>query len=169
MRRPAAQIGFTTVELVVTLIIIGLLAAVAGPRFFDLDVFHARGFYDEVLSALRYAQRTAIAQRRVVYVRLDTTSVSACYANTFPCTAPADQVPGPYGEKPFSVNAGSGVSLAPVTTLFFDALGRPHNGTDPVPTSQINTSTFTANLTISLTGGGDTRTVTVERETGYVR
>lgn len=151
------------VELIVTIMIVGILAAVAGPRFFEIDAFRARGFYDETLAVLHYAQKTAIAQRRSVYVRLDgaTETLTACYTSVFPCAA-VNQVPGPYGEKPYTVTAASGVDLQTTGTYFFDALGRPYNAADTVPTS-----TFTA-LTITIVGGGDTRTIKVEQETGYV-
>lgn len=155
--------GFTLVELVLVIVLLVILAISFGPRFFEIDAFRARGFYDEALSALRYAQKTAIAQRRAIYVNLAETSVSICYTSVFPC-APADnQTPGPYGEKPYSISADTG-SLSPTQTLFFDALGRPYKDTDTVPISTFNTP-----LILTLTGGGDTRTITVEQETGYVR
>ena len=37
------------------IVIIGVLAVVALPRFFDRSVFDERGFFDEALSAVRYA------------------------------------------------------------------------------------------------------------------
>lgn len=147
------------------LILIGILAATAGPRFFDRGSFHARGFYDEALSILHYAHKTAVAQRRAVWFQLDATNerITLCYANTFPCSTPANQVPGPYGEKPYTVTAASGVDLQTTTaSYFFDALGRPYNSGDTVPTSNFIT------LTVSIVGGGQTRTITIERESGYV-
>ncbi len=159
--------GFTLVELVLVIVLLVILAISFGPRFFEIDTFRARGFYDETLSALRYAQKTAIAQRRAIYVKLDATSVSTCYTSSFPISPPcggsANQVPGPYGEKPYSISAGTG-SLSPTQTLFFDALGRPYNADDTVPNS-----TFNTRLTLTLVGGGDTRTIKIEQETGYVR
>lgn len=157
--------GFTVVELTVILILIGILFVSVAPHFFDRDVFRARGFYDEALSILRYAHKTAIAQRRSVYFNLDAASeqIALCYTSTFPCSTAADQVPGPYGEKPYTVTAASGVDLQTTTaTYFFDALGRPYSSGDSVPTSNFSTLTF------SIVGGDQTRTITIEGESGYV-
>ena len=53
--------GFTLVELIVTMVLLGIIAAVAIPRFFDQQAFRERGFYDEAVSAARYAQKFAVA------------------------------------------------------------------------------------------------------------
>jgi MSHA pilin protein MshC len=67
------------VELVMTMIIIGIIGAVAAPRFFSNDVFQERGAADQIRAALRYGQKIAVAQRRVVNVNIS--SVPAANAN----------------------------------------------------------------------------------------
>lgn len=85
------QKGFTLVELVATLVIIALIAAVGGPLFFDIDVFRQRGFFEETLSAVRYAQKHAVATG--CPVRVETTATGFTLyrpANAAACAA------GPY-------------------------------------------------------------------------
>jgi len=52
--------GYTVIELVVVIVILGIVAAIAGPRFFDTKVFSERGYADEVASAMRYSQKIAV-------------------------------------------------------------------------------------------------------------
>ena len=61
--RPPAGIGascsrgFTVIELVLVIALVGALAVFAAPRIFNLSDFNARGFHDETLALLRYATR----------------------------------------------------------------------------------------------------------------
>ena len=70
------QQGFTIVELITIIIILGILAAIAAPRFFDRNVFASRGFHDQVIATLRHAQKTAIAQRSFVCVAFSAVGVT---------------------------------------------------------------------------------------------
>jgi MSHA pilin protein MshC len=60
--------GFTLVELIVTMVIVGILAVAVMPRFANTTAFDERRFYDATLAILRYAQKSAVAQRRTVCV-----------------------------------------------------------------------------------------------------
>lgn len=85
------QKGFTLVELITTLVIIALIAAVSGPLFFDVDVFRQRGFFEETISAMRYAQKHAVATNCNVRVNVTATgftlfraaNVGACGTGTY--------------------------------------------------------------------------------------
>lgn len=58
------------VELIVTLIIVGILAATVMPRFADRGDFDAAGYADQVRASLEYARNAAIASRRNVCVAI---------------------------------------------------------------------------------------------------
>lgn len=105
MRR--AEAGFTIAELVVTLVIVGVLAAVAIPRFIASDAFEGRSFHDEVAALLRYGQKAAIAQRRTVCVQFGAAARSvqlriASAAGSATCDT---DLPPPVGTGIFTVDA----------------------------------------------------------------
>lgn len=70
MMTRAHQCGFTLTELITVIVILGIISVVALPRFFTLSDFEDRGSADQVKAALRFAQKTAIAQHRNVNVTL---------------------------------------------------------------------------------------------------
>jgi MSHA pilin protein MshC len=69
--------GYTVIELVVVIVILGVLAAIAGPRFFDTRVFSERGYADEVASAMRYSQKIAVASGCNVRLSITTSGYNA--------------------------------------------------------------------------------------------
>lgn len=161
--------GFTIVELVVTLIIVGVLAAVATARFVGTGGFESRGYTDQAITVVRHAQKTAIAQRRNVVVVVSANRIAVCYdaacgagqrvaatqnLNRTGTTAATNCLNDaawlcagrPDGVQPIGSTAA---------TITFDALGRPNT---------------TATITISGAAAGDlTRQIIIEPETGYVR
>lgn len=144
MRNTIRQRGFTMIELVMVIVILGVLAVFAAPMF-RTDDFTARGFHDETLSLLRHAQKTAIAQRRVVCVTLSPGGVSMTMDTNTPPDGTCDSAPS----LPNTPKGGSGLSSS-VATFKFTALG----GIDQ-----------SSNVTITIANASD---ITVERDTGYV-
>jgi type II secretory pathway pseudopilin PulG len=68
--------GFTMVELITIIIILGILAAVAIPRMDSATSFRSVEFRDRVIAALRYAHKTSISHRRLVCATLTQTTLT---------------------------------------------------------------------------------------------
>jgi MSHA pilin protein MshC len=147
--------GFTLVELIATLIIIALIAAVGGPRFFSINTFRESGFYDETISSVRYAQKYAVASGCNVEVRIAANGFTLYRPNTAGnCTAAPPYtiaLADPSGNATsFTRTAPSGVTLTPAT-FTFSALGVASVSPDP----------------LSISVGG--RQFLVHGETGFVQ
>ena len=115
---PCAR-GFTLIELIVTMIVIGILAVTVVPRFADRAAFDERGFYDGTLSILHYAQKSAVAQRRQVCVAFGAVpaSVTLTVAANFGGACDTD-LAGPNGAAPYTLIAPVGVTFSPVPANF---------------------------------------------------
>jgi MSHA pilin protein MshC len=180
----ARQRGFTIIELIVVIVLIGILSAMAVARFMDRKDSDADAFTQTTKSMLRYAQKVAIAQNRAVYVRLDGATIALCFdsACTNGVVAPGGANSGTNTDKPGQPRGkcggvtrdswfceapadGIGYTVAPAATMFFfDEQGRPFEGTAAVNAA---TSAFLP-TEISITGDTRAHIVTIESDTGYV-
>lgn len=144
--------GFTLIELIMVIVILGVLAVFAAPRVFDNSVFTARGLHDETLALLRYGQKAAIAQRRTVCVTVNATGVTMTMfvANPAPATcAAATPAQAPALSLPFVPKGGTGLA-GPASPFQFTPLGS---------TDQTSAITITV---------ANSTPITVEAATGYV-
>lgn len=149
--------GFTIIELVMVMVLAGILAVAIIPRFAKKSAFDERGFFDQTINMVRYAQKLAIAQRRDVFVNVTANTICLTYATDINCTSAvsANQVINPDDQKWLKKDATTakqaGGAFAAASSFSFSALGKPS----------------AANV-ISINSSGPTQTITVEAETGYV-
>ena len=139
--------GFTLVELIVVIVLVGIVALIAAPRFFSQQTFDAARFQETAISAIRFAQKVAVAQHTNVFVVASASNLSLCYD-----AGCATAVKAPGGTDAFSINLPSGIGIAP-TSFNFNSLGQPN------PNAQ---------TTLTISGDGTSRQIVVEKETGYV-
>lgn len=145
--------GFTLVELVAIIATVSILAAVSGSRYVSSDVFETRGDAGLLSSTLRYAQKTAIAQRRVVYMVYSATvppSLRLCF--TLDCS---QTVVNPENGNAYAVAFSKSVQVN-AANIGFDSLGRP------VPNANA------AFVVTNKNNNGQLVTINVEADTGYI-
>jgi len=117
--------AFTLIELVTVLLILGIISAIGIPRFFNQNAYQTRAAYDEVVGAVRYAQKLAVASGCPAQVVL-TANTYAIQQHKDGCTS------GDYADistvHPVSTGNFSPVALTPAKTFTFDAMGRSSAG-----------------------------------------
>lgn len=153
-----ANRGFTLVELVTVLILIGILAVVALPNLdFARDV-GATAFRERVVVALRHAQKSAVARRRMVCATVTPGALTLTSAAAFGAGGCANAMPGPDGANPAASSPSATVVLAaiPAGPLFFQP-----SGTVTTDAAGMNV----VNFALAVTGQAP---ITVTGATGHV-
>lgn len=148
--------GFTLVELVMVMVLIGILSVVILPRMTSTSGFTSALLRDQLASTLRYAQKAATSRRRLVCVSIAPGSVGLTVATTAGATT-CDQNLHLAGGESALVSKDAAVTISPAPqTLFFQPDGR-------ITTNGNATAVYNATLSVS----GDL--LSIVGATGYVR
>jgi hypothetical protein len=114
---------------------------------------------DQVLAALRYGQKSAVAHRRLVCVTVNSTSLSLRIASANPASSCNSDLRGPEGSAVFATNGDSSstTAVAPAGVIYFQPDGRATSD---------GAGTTVSSRTVSMSG---VSSITVNGETGYVQ
>lgn len=139
--------GFTLVELVMVIMIVGLLAIVVLPRALDLTAWRLRAYGDELQAQMLAMQRLALAQRRPVTATITAGGVDFAYTAggailSLPCPATASPCIAEGGSRSATFNVSN--------------------------SGAASTSTGTA-LALTLASGSSSQAFRLESQTGLFR
>lgn len=156
--------GFTLIELVMIIIVVGIVAVYAAPRFGSLSTYNLTRASNELVQAIRFAQEGSMNRvdssfqlvsggADIFRVREYMYSITSTQEVSSPLT----------GASPFIANAGewSGITTSSLN-LSFDTRGYPCATVAPC------SNPMTTTQTITLIAAGETRIITIEPITGFV-
>jgi len=142
--------GFTFVELIVVILLVGILSISAIPRFFGDDGFKARGIADEIITSVRHAQRLAMTRGSQYKINITPTSYHVRKTDN-------TEVRHPNGESTYLIDDTKGLPpnlIQSTVDIEFNTLGQPVDNSGTL---------ITTNTDISI----PPFTVRIEEETGY--
>lgn len=153
--KPSRQSGFTLVELIMVMVVMGLLAGVALPRLTNRQSQDEVVTRDELKATLRLARQVATSQnQRVCFMRTPIQFVLV-YANAAgACQLAGTPVVEPGSGSAKVVDLPAGVVLGGANTVQFNSRGQL------VPNA--------VDQTITVGTAAAPLTVTINRETGFV-
>ena len=146
------QWGFTMIELIVTMVLIGILSAVAIPRMNLISGFDDIGYRDQVIATLDFGRKAAVAQRRKVQVTRTGNALSLDIASDIP-----EGVASSTFDRPLLLPGSNLNQIAPLGSATLDA------GPTTLVFGPQGTATATS-YTYMVSG----QALTVDSGTGYV-
>lgn len=149
--------GFTLIELVMVIVLLGIIAAVAIPRMVDVTSTTCISFSDKMRADIRYAQNLAMTQNQRIRVAIIS-------PNSYNITISSSGIPvidrATSRAYPYTLSAGITFGAATFNSyLEFDAMGVPYESTGVI--------TVARTLSI-LANGSSCQTITITPQTGAV-
>ena len=145
--------GFTMIETIAVLVILGIVSAVVAVRMFDTGAYDLASQVEAVKGHLRYAQTRAMNSNLVVWgINFDSTTTYYLFqgaGSTTPVLLP--------GEDSATIDLAakkSGLTITPVR-ITFNEFGSPCNASG---------TPLAADATVTTNGG----TITVTQNTGFI-
>jgi MSHA pilin protein MshC len=166
IQRPSSRYklnkGFTLIELVITIIVVGILSAVVVPSMIAVTQHDATTAADELRRNISHVQLIAISQSQRLRLSVNAagTNYTVLSCNNTACTS-TTAVTDPATGAVFSVDLTNGVTFTfgANSTLDFDSLGRPQSNGSLIATIPARTYT--------ISGSGHSVSVSVMPITGF--
>lgn len=128
MVRQSRAGGFTLIELIMVIVVLGALSIFVAPRFSSKTSFDTLSFHQELKTAIRFAHKLSIASGCEVQLSLTVNSYALFYPDTS-CNPPdafgANPVNHPVQSGGYAGTSPSGVTLASFGNFYFTASGAP--------------------------------------------
>lgn len=174
--------GFTLIELVMVIVLLGILAAFVAPNLGNITSTKAGAFSDKLRADIRYAQNVAMRGNDRVRIYFNgtagggVTAPAAGYAIAYDSSAANNcgaftSVPDPSGRGNLTVTLMAGdfanISVTPSASIVcveYDTLGRPYDCS--LNLGSCTTTASAGNITVTINPIGSV--VTITAQTGAV-
>ncbi len=144
--------GFSLIELIVVVLLLGILSVFAMGRLFDQNQFAARGFFDDTVNAVKFAQKLAVSSGCDVRVTLSPAGFMLNQRATTCSTGAFTRVVAhPANRSNAYQNTAIAGLTVPTVTITFNAQGLA-----------------SSDATVVITGSGVSYSFRVYAETGLV-
>jgi type II secretory pathway pseudopilin PulG len=149
------------IEIVVVLLLMSILAATVLGRSITSSNLDLNSATDKIRNQLRFAQAEAMKQSDAMWGINSSESQYWLFRGTIAgeVRIPGGDYPGA-GNRINKADLGAGVTVD-IFTIFFDRIGKPYSPNASSPLS--------SQMSITVSAGGDNRTITVTPETGLIR
>lgn len=150
--------GFSLLELVIALVLVGVLAVFAAPNLFTVQSITLPAVAAQVVSNIRYAQSLAMSQGQRYRINFTATTYQITDMSGVPIVQPVTASTAAISVSPATLSGFN----PPLTNNYvaFDTKGAPYISA---------TAALAAAATLTLTSGADTSSITVIPETGRVK
>ena len=145
--------GFSLIELIAVILLLGILSVFALGRLSNPDQFAVKGFFDDTVNAVRFAQKLAVSTGCDVQVSMAAAGYQlrrsgTCAANDF-----TNVIDNPANRSNPYQNLLTGFNVSPATSIVFNARGVLDSGN---------------NITYTVSGAGASLVFEVYGQTGLV-
>jgi MSHA pilin protein MshC len=163
--------GFSLIELITVIVLLGVLSVFALGRLSSPSQFAVKGFFDDTVNAVRFAQKLAVSTGCDVQVEMIASGYqlrrsSTCVANDYDDPVKGVIINNPANRSNLYANRATGYFVSPATSIVFNAQGVLDSGTSA---SGITYSDDNVTYTVSIEPGAASNfNFTVFGQTGLV-